>query len=492
MLKIKQYQMKVILDKQDANDLILDLSEKYKLLIHEMKKRYLDKLGVNIQDKDEWIIEKLIYPDARLLGGDIISLPPDSIIYYKIPFEKDLIEVGILGDTTRKEFDQFADEVKDIIQDALEDDQKWEPARKLNASFNILADNAHTIKPKEEEIQASVRLQDATALSLMKIIKEKDSIFMDKLMEEAKVSNLEDFVKAFADLGLINSDFALLCNKTGQQILRIPTRSALDEISQKGFKCFICGASISDEKLVRAISCSDFGKKMLEDDYWFLVLALNALNTIGIPFEKILIYNSESPDTNIFLNLNDEAVMFQLVNRKLSLDDAYLINAHIAAYQLNYLIIASTLPVSAIMKSHLKETNPNCSIHFIEGLDDLAKKVNEIFVNKEKDRVEDTLKDLGDLTPIPVEELIMKKILPKGKIKLKTGLEDMLLTDIHEEQASMEIAIESEIPEKSDMMGTSIPGDLDSEPSADEDYFEDEVEEAIMEDLEIEAKLDED
>lgn len=486
MLKIKQFQLRVILDREDVSKLISDLSEKYDLLIHGMKKQYLRALKLQVKDEDEWIEEKLLHPEIHLLGGDVIYISPGTMMYYKIPFEKDLIEIGVVGDTETKEFKDFALRVKTSIFDALDDtSQDWEPAKQLNASFNLLADNAKTINPSQEDIKASIELQNDTSLNLMRIIKEKDSIFMDKLIEEAKIENVDAFVKVFSSLGLINSDFALLCNKTGQQILKIPNTTALDEISQKGFKCFICGASISNEKLVESISCSDFGRKILEDDYWFLVLALNALKLIGIPFDESLIYTGESPDTNIFLNLNNEAVMLQLTNRRLTLDDAYLINAHIAAYKLNYLILISTVPVSAVMKSHIMETNPQCSIHFIEGLGDLAPEINKIFINKEKLRLEEILKHMSEITPIPVDELIIKKILPNGKIHPKTGLEDALLTEFSDDStAGLNLEDENESI-NNDVVATSLPGDMGGAPQIGDFFFEGESgeEETILQEM---------
>ena len=83
MLRIKQMQMKVILDKEDANKLLDDLSENYDLMIYEGKKEYIDRLGLDISDSS-YVKEKLYPSDTPILGGDIVYLPPDSMLYYKI------------------------------------------------------------------------------------------------------------------------------------------------------------------------------------------------------------------------------------------------------------------------------------------------------------------------------------------------------------------------------------------------------------------------
>lgn len=493
MLNIKQMKLNVVLDREDCDKLAADLLENYDLLLHGIKKGYIEGLGLKISKEDTWIIKKLINPDSSLLSGDIVYVKPDTIMYYKVPKDDEIIEIGVIGDTSDKEFREFSLKIKTSIFDALESpDQVWKPMRQLNASFKLLVDDSRIIKPREEEISAAIEIEDKHARNLMAVIKEKDSIFLDKLMKETNAEDVEGIIKIFTDLGLVNTDFAILCNKTGQQILRIPDKSALDEISQKGFKCFICGSSISDEKLVRAVSCSDFGKKILEDDHWFLVLVLNALNTLGIPYEKCYIYSGESTDRNIFLNINNETVMLQLLNHKLTLDDAYLINAHIAAYKLNYLILISTSPVSSLMKSHLEETNPDCSINFIEGLSALAVNLQEILIRKEKRRLEEILTVMKELTPIPIEELVIRKVLPNGRVKPKSGLENIILTEMTEaeEQDPSDLDMEPEgVNEDGNNIVKSVPGDPGTMPPTKDDFYTEEhaVEDEIIRGFEDES-----
>lgn len=133
MLRIKQMQMKVILDKEDANKLLDDLSENYDLMIYEGKKEYLDRLGLDISDSS-YVKEKLYPSDTPILGGDIVYLPPDSMLYYKINENSETIEVGVIGDVKREEFEEFALHVKTSIYDALDDpDMSWEPVKEVSS-----------------------------------------------------------------------------------------------------------------------------------------------------------------------------------------------------------------------------------------------------------------------------------------------------------------------------------------------------------------------
>lgn len=442
MLKIRQLQLKVILDKQDCNKLIDDLSENYDLILYGIKRNYLEKLDLSLEE-DSFIKEKLYPTDAQILAGDLIYLQPDSVMYYKINEIAERIEVGIIGGTNREEFKDFCDRVKTSIYDALEDPGvEWESVLKLDPSFKMLMDNARTITPDKEEIAAAEKLSDSNIKELMELINQQESIFLDKLKDKIQDNNLEEVVKTLEDLELISTDYSLLCSKTGQQILKVPDRSALEDMSKKGFKCFICGNSIADEKLERSISCSEFGDKMLSENYWFLILVIHALKEIGLDPNEIYVLTGEAPGTKIFLDINNEAMMLQIMDHKLTLDDAYLINAHVSAYRLKHVILLSSATFSNLMKSHLRETNPDCNINFIEGIDSLTAKIKEITVNNEKERLIRILKDYNPLTPVPIEDLIMKKIIPGGLIQPVTGLDELLYTESPEESIPIEEEIE--------------------------------------------------
>jgi len=431
MLKIKQKRLKVELSRKDAEKLNDDLLSKYSLLIHEMKKHYLEKLKVSLERPEVFIKEKLTGKDTALLCGDLIYTEPGLILYYKVPSSGGYIEIGSIGVGDTGSFDELARFIKNSIFDSLDEpDEKWEPLRKPDASFNMLLDNARTIKPTPEEVSAAQLLADEQINKIMKTIKNEDSMFIEKLKQSGSFENNDEIIENLVEQGLISTDFALLCSQTGQQILKVHDKSALDDISKKGFKCFICGNSITDEKLTRSVSCSNFGRKMLEDNYWLPILVINALGEIGFEPDEPLVVRGESPDTSIFLNINNEVLMFYLSNRKMSLDDAHYISANIAAYKLNQVILITTNPLSLLMKSHLAKVNPECKLFFISGLDMLKEEIQNILEQDQKTLLLDIMKSISMLTPVPIEEIVLKKVIPEGEAKHTTGFDDVLFSEI--------------------------------------------------------------
>jgi hypothetical protein len=432
MLKIKQLQTKVKLDEMICDSLTESLNMKYNLLIYGVKRDYINKLDLKPEDEFSFIKKNLFPENAGIACGDLVFFEPETIIYYKVRETLDSIEIGIIGDpANRDKFETFADDVMSCLRKNSEKPvNDWEPVKMVDHSVMTLLDDAEIIIPTENEIKSSVELLKPDTLALIKFVSQQDSTFQETLTQKFDLKNIDREVDVLEELNLLSTDYALICNKAGQQILRVPDRNALEDISKKGFKCFICGSSIADEKLEKSITVSEFGKSVLKDDRWVLMQALSALNTIGFSYDDIFVLKDEEQDVRILLNLNDESMMIQLTNRKMTLDDAYLINAHISAYKLDYLVVVSIKPLSRLMMEHLRDTNVKCEVEFIEGLDSLTEKLNRILQEKEKSRITSILKELNVLTPVFMEKLILHKVVPEGCTEPETGFSDV--SPLHE------------------------------------------------------------
>ncbi len=426
MLKIEQKQLKANLDNKFCQRLAGELAGDFELLLYGMRQEFLERLNLEIDREDSFVRDKIIPSGSILSGGDLVYLKPDSILYYKVPDFYDYIEVGIIGNTGRIEFEQLCNRIIELVREhSPEGDLQWEPVKELAVSFRMLMENARTIVPGKDDISAARELENTGVRQLLQTIMDKDSIFLADLKKIAGIENIDEIIKSFQELGLVSGDYSLLCTKTGQQVLKVSDRSALEDLANKGFKCFVCGASIGDEKVERTVSCTPFGKRILSDDYWFLVSILNSLESLGFSYNDVYLSREESQKNALFLNVNNEALMIYLANRKLNLDDAYLINAQVAAYQLRHLILISSTPISILMKKHIQEANPGCGFSFIEGMDHISSEIKKILLEKEELRVMGILEDMNDLTPVPVEDMVMKKIIPKGIKKPLTGLEEV-------------------------------------------------------------------
>jgi hypothetical protein len=103
-----------------------------------------------------------------------------------------------------------------------------------------------------------------------------------------------------------------------------------------------------------------------------------------------------------------------LSNRRLSLDDAYLIGAQVAAYDLKDIIVVSTDRTSTLMRHHLRQTNPDATFAFVDALSDLDTQLRSILLERQRSYLREILDPLAALTPVRVQDLIVRKMVPSA------------------------------------------------------------------------------
>ena len=96
----------------------------------------------------------------------------------------------------------------------------------------------------------------------------------------------------------------------------------------------------------------------------------------------------------------------------MTLDDGYLVGAQVAAYQLKDIIVVSTDRTSTLMRHHLQQTNASGNFAFVDSLADLESSLQTILVERQRAYLREVLDPLADLTPVKVQELIVKKMVP--------------------------------------------------------------------------------
>ena len=272
----------------------------------------------------------------------------------------------------------------------------------------------------------------------MEQIKDAGSIFLNKI-ECPDRDLLERRIHNFKDLGLLNMDYAVLCHRTGQQILRVADKATIDESSQKAFKCFICGSPLSDEIIEEVLACTDSGVNMLSDRTWLLILVRGILAELSIPGSAMKIYRSQDLPVQIFLSVNGLRYLLVLCTEPMTLDQAYLVGAHLAAYKLDSAIIISTEKITTLMRSHLEQTNPQAKFEFLDRMEDLSARLQRIIIDQQRDFLSKQLEDMVSLTKVDISPLVLQRMLP-----IPENLKDVV---VKEEPAVTSASIEVQISE---------------------------------------------
>lgn len=415
MLKIVRQRLDVQFEGDQSAAFQRQVDESLNPLINGVRREYFKRLGLGDDDVEGWLSREHKASTGPLLLGDVILRDRDTVAYYRVPRAEGWLEAGVITRGEPADYNDVFDRILDIARRVTgSKDLAWTSLSPEDETASAIASEATVVVPTGKEIEAARELEQAAMHKIVSQILSAGSVFLTKFSQtlQQERAATDQAVGRFEELGMVTKDFAVLCRKTGQQILRVSSRAAIEDPSQKTFKCFICGNSVSEEVLDEIITVTDFGRKMLERDHWLVVRTLSALEGVGIPNQRVRIQAGEGNLINFFLTINDQLYLIVVANRKISLEESYLINAQVAAYRLGHVIVVSTDRVSMLMRNHLQKSNPGTEFDFIDSLHSFEDRLTAIFARKEKTVLREVLENFGHLTPVQVQDVVMQRISP--------------------------------------------------------------------------------
>lgn len=407
MLRILRQRIQVCLTPDQASELAR-LAQDVTGLIGGVRRDYLERL--NVADA---LASAFGVDSPCLLAGDLKALDADTVVYFRVPRTEGYVEAGVLsrGDVQAHTgyFDALARSVSHVCGHAV----VWQPVAPDVAAC-LEGEGLHEVSPDARERAAAAELEVSSAQKLLGQVQATGSIFLNKLtstLAPAERTATETMVARFEELGLATRDFAVLCKKTGQQILRVSSRAAIEDSSQKTFKCFICGNPVSEESLDEIITVTDFGRNLLASDHWLVVRVIAALETIGIPSSAVRVHEAAGQAPTFFFDFNEGLVQLVLANRRLTLDDAHLVSAQVAAYKVTQVLVIATDGVSQLMRRHLQAASPNVVFDFVDALHGLEVALGAVLAKREKLAVKRAFENFAELTTVNLGQMLLHRYL---------------------------------------------------------------------------------
>jgi len=346
---IAQHRMSVDVP-ENLGDAIIEGIKDYKPLISTVKKAYWEKLGLKSDRRiapiymDQELFETLFPDKDVLMGGEIFVRDDGTFLYLKIPNWEE-IEIGCISAQAVNidDYWKFCENVLHIISEVTKkSDLKWDVITAVNQNFWKASKAMEEVSPTELDFKASVELESKDSHHLLRKIRDVNNILLNKLMEVGDRESLQKLIQKFESLGLIIKDFVVFCKQHGQQIFRVNSKSAIEEASERGFSCFLCGKAISDERIDELITCSDFGKTLMDRNYWMPVRLISSLQKLGVkPTQYFVDFGEGDEDINLFLVHNNRLMLFEMTDKKFSLKDAFLFSAKNANFDVDTAVVIS-------------------------------------------------------------------------------------------------------------------------------------------------------
>ncbi len=402
MLKIFQRRLPVELNSEEAAQVQRNLQARFNSLLAGVRLEYLRRLGLDSEPGVVFTPPK----DSALTAGEIFMPEPGTIFYIKYGNEDHCLEAGAISNQKDGDFSDFFSEVRQCVLQLNKPAIDWEA---VSEGLRLPEDSRPAdVEVSEKELEAAREMMSEESRKLLAFLSASESIPSNQL-DFQEFPTAAQLLAHFEELDLVRKDYAVIDRKTGQQILRVPSRASLEEASQK---FFIGGTAITEDTVDEVLSCTPFCRSLLLNDQWLLLLLLGTLKNLGVSNQDIQVCQTADTPTRVFLTLNQQRFLVVLSNRKMTLDDAYLVGAQVAAYNLEDVILLSTDKTSTLMRHHLQQTNDGVTFNFIDSLGDLESALNSILLERQRDYIRDVLDPLAELTPVRIQELVIQKMAP--------------------------------------------------------------------------------
>ena len=402
MLKIIKKSTPVKLDAINARAFQSQLQGRFNSLLAGVRLEYARRLGLDDQD----LLPSPTDESGVVTLGEIFLTQPGTVCYVRYDGSQEQLEASAISNSAEANLEEFFQEVEACLSNAGVRSRGWSspdqdstiPEDAEIASANV----------SEKELEAARELMKPESRWLLGQLAGQESILVREI-DTTGVKDLFRHLQHFEDLELIRKDYAVIDQKTGQQILRVPSRASLEEASQK---FFIGGTAISNDNVDEVISCTPFCRHLMANDNWLLLLLLGTIKELNLGPDSVYVCRSDSGPSRVFLQTSQQRFLLVLSNRRLSLDDAYLVGAQVAAYDLKDIIVISTDRTSTLMRHHLSQANPSASFAFVDALSNLDTQLRSILLERQRSYLREILDPLAALTPVRVQDLIVRKMVP--------------------------------------------------------------------------------
>jgi hypothetical protein len=239
--------------------------------------------------------------------------------------------------------------------------------------------------PSAPELAAARLLSDPVVRGAARAIAISDggvlSSDMSKQFDAGSEARAEEVKNSLESTGLLSKEIVVTCARSESQILRVPSRDALETMSEAGAKC-ACGRALLDERIEQAVMLTELGRGLLNGSRWMSVLVVSTLHALGIDYAAMVVeQQTASAETDCFVDISGELCLFELKDGEFDLGNAFSLGDKLELHGPAQAGVITTSSVESDAREHLRGPQPTdedervtdstSAITYIEGIDDL-------------------------------------------------------------------------------------------------------------------------
>jgi hypothetical protein len=237
---------------------------------------------------------------------------------------------------------------------------------------------------------------------------------LPKVLGEAQGAAVAARLGELRTLGLIQSEFVIVCSRTGNAVLRTDDPNKLAKMAPDWMKC-ACGRALSEERVDQVIMPTDRATQLNERGRWMTTLVSSVLPKIGISRESV-ISESTPTGTDIILDLSGDLVFVVLKDREFNLADAYAFNSKVSRIKASEGVIVTNEGLSGDARKLLtEELVPRRAmdpfrITYVEGTQNLEHELGRVVERRRRSYFLRALGDLATIQGLNIGQLALAKV----------------------------------------------------------------------------------
>ncbi len=246
---------------------------------------------------------------------------------------------------------------------------------------------------------------------------------LPKALGEAQGAAVAGRLGELRSLGLIQSEYVIVCTRTGNAVLRTDDPNKLAKMAPDWMKC-ACGKALSEERVDQVIMPTERAAQLNDRGRWLTTLALGTLTRAGIGRDSVIVESANQvAGTDLVLDLSGDLVLVVLKDREFNLADAYAFNAKVSRIKASEGVIVTNEGMSGDARKMLQEElGPQRAraadpfrITYVEGIQTLEHELARVVERRRRHYFLRAIGDLATIQGLNIGQLALAKVEAGGR-----------------------------------------------------------------------------
>ncbi len=275
-----------------------------------------------------------------------------------------------------------------------------------------------------EESQAMAAFTTPEIRALIRDLERVGSLTVSdlpKILGEAQGAAVAGRLGELRSLGLIQSEYVIVCSRTGNAVLRTDDPNKLSKMAPDWMKC-ACGRALNEERVDQVIMPTERSAELNDRSKWMTTLALSALPRIGIGRDSVIVEGTPTA-TDIVLDLSGDLVLVVLKDREFNLSDAYAFNAKVTRIKASEGVIVANEGMSGDARKMVQEElgpqrariSDPFRVTYVEGLQNLEHELGRVVERRRRQYFLRAIGDLATIQGLNIGQLALAKVEAGGR-----------------------------------------------------------------------------